>query len=211
MIKVFQSHQLLVESVYLSNLTKNIDDHVAVSLEVFPFPKDHFNRTEISGMAFVLSNQTFKPSKKFGRYFFIGDLYEHFAGSMETKNKSSIGAAVGGSVLLLLSLLVGIYAFRQQRRVEIANKQNNPFASWESNKRSGDVPQLKGARSFSFEKPRKYTNNFSEGNVIGTSGYRKVYRGALPIELLVAVKRAQQGSMQGGLEFKTEIELLSSL
>lgn len=26
---------------------------------------------------------------------------------------------------------------------------------------------------------------------------------------LVAIKRAQQGSMQGGLEFKTEIELLS--
>lgn len=27
--------------------------------------------------------------------------------------------------------------------------------------------------------------------------------------LVVAIKRAQQGSMQGGLEFKTEIELLS--
>ena len=26
---------------------------------------------------------------------------------------------------------------------------------------------------------------------------------------VVAIKRAQQGSMQGGLEFKTEIELLS--
>lgn len=26
---------------------------------------------------------------------------------------------------------------------------------------------------------------------------------------LVAIKRAQQGSMQGGLEFKTEIEMLS--
>lgn len=26
---------------------------------------------------------------------------------------------------------------------------------------------------------------------------------------IVAIKRAQQGSMQGGLEFKTEIELLS--
>ena len=26
---------------------------------------------------------------------------------------------------------------------------------------------------------------------------------------VIAIKRAQQGSMQGGLEFKTEIELLS--
>lgn len=31
----------------------------------------------------------------------------------------------------------------------------------------------------------------------------------LPGGQIVAVKRAQQGSMQGGLEFKTEIELLS--
>lgn len=37
----------------------------------------------------------------------------------------------------------------------------------------------------------------------------QVYRGTLPTGQLVAIKRAQQGSTQGGLEFKTEIELLS--
>jgi len=37
----------------------------------------------------------------------------------------------------------------------------------------------------------------------------QVYRGTFSNGQLVAVKRAQQGSMQGGLEFKTEIELLS--
>uniref|UniRef100_A0A0D2ZZD2 non-specific serine/threonine protein kinase n=2 Tax=Brassica TaxID=3705 RepID=A0A0D2ZZD2_BRAOL len=36
-----------------------------------------------------------------------------------------------------------------------------------------------------------------------------VYRGILPSGQLIAIKRAQQGSLQGGLEFKTEIELLS--
>ena len=39
--------------------------------------------------------------------------------------------------------------------------------------------------------------------------YLQVYRGTFSNGQLVAVKRAQQGSMQGGLEFKTEIELLS--
>nr|XP_016434361.1 PREDICTED: probable leucine-rich repeat receptor-like protein kinase At5g49770 [Nicotiana tabacum] len=53
------------------------------------------------------------------------------------------------------------------------------------------------------------TNNFSETNDIGSGGYGKVYRGTLPNGHLVAVKRALQGSMQGALEFKTEIELLS--
>lgn len=37
----------------------------------------------------------------------------------------------------------------------------------------------------------------------------QVYKGTLPDGQTVAIKRAQQGSMQGGLEFKTEIELLS--
>ncbi|CAL5340964.1 unnamed protein product [Camellia sinensis] len=36
-----------------------------------------------------------------------------------------------------------------------------------------------------------------------------VYRGTLPTEQLVAIKRAQRGSLQGGLEFKSELELLS--
>ena len=31
----------------------------------------------------------------------------------------------------------------------------------------------------------------------------------LPDKQLVAIKRSKEGSMQGGLEFKTEIELLS--
>lgn len=36
-----------------------------------------------------------------------------------------------------------------------------------------------------------------------------MYRGTLANGQLVAIKRAHQGSTQGGLEFKTEIELLS--
>lgn len=37
----------------------------------------------------------------------------------------------------------------------------------------------------------------------------QVYRGILPSGQVIAIKRAQQGSMQGGSEFKNEIELLS--
>lgn len=39
--------------------------------------------------------------------------------------------------------------------------------------------------------------------------YIQVYRGTLPNGQIVAIKRSEKGSMQGGLEFKTEIELLS--
>ncbi|XP_071936043.1 leucine-rich repeat receptor protein kinase HPCA1-like [Coffea arabica] len=211
----FQSHQLPVDSVSLSNPSKNLDDYLTLSLEVFPSGLGYFNRTGISAIGFALSNQTFKPPPFFGPFFYRANGYQYFTGDLSSSNKSSsstaiiIGAAVGGSVLLLLLLVAGGYAFRQKRRAEIAAKHIDPFASWDRSKNNGGVPQLKGARNFSFEEVKKYTKNFSEANDIGSGGYGKVYRGTLPTGQLVAVKRAQQGSTQGALEFKTEIELLS--
>lgn len=50
----------------------------------------------------------------------------------------------------------------------------NHAASWDPNQSSGGIPQLKGARNFSFEELRKYTSNFSEVNNIGSGGYGMV-------------------------------------
>ncbi|KAK4378757.1 hypothetical protein RND71_000619 [Anisodus tanguticus] len=210
----FQKRPLPVDSVSLSNPTKNLDDYLVIHLQVFPSSQDYFNRTGVSGIGFVLSNQTFKPPSSFGPFFFIGEGYKYFDGeSTESKKATStgiiVGAAVGGSVLAILALIIGIYAFRQKKRAEDAAKRSDPFASWNSNKHSGAVPQLTGARFFSFEELKKWTNNFSETNNIGSGGYGKVYRGTLPNGELVAIKRALQVSMQGAHEFKTEIELLS--
>lgn len=210
----FKLHQLPVDSVNLSHPRKDPSTYLVLNLQVFPFGQDRFNRTGISSIGFALSNQTFKPPLQFGPFFFIGDAYLYFADEVTGSKKSSntgviIGAAAGGSVLLLLLLGAGLYAHRQKKRAERATEHNNPFAHWESNKSIGGVPQLKGARNFSFEELRKYSNNFSETNDIGSGGYGNVYRGVLPTGELIAIKRAQQGSMQGGLEFKTEIELLS--
>ncbi|TXG53539.1 hypothetical protein EZV62_018795 [Acer yangbiense] len=208
----FQSVKLPVDSVSLSNPRKNQSQYLEISLAVFPLGQDSFNRTGISRIGFVLSNQTYKPPKEFGPFFFIGDGYRHFTGETRKSEKTSIGviigAAVGGCVLLLLLVLAGVYAYRQKRRAEKANDQN-PFAHWDPNKSSGSIPQLKGARCFSFEELNKYTNHFSDTNEVGSGGYGKVYRATLPSGQLIAIKRAQHGSMQGAVEFKTEIELLS--
>ncbi|KAM5574173.1 leucine-rich repeat receptor protein kinase HPCA1 [Rosa sericea] len=213
----FMSRKLSVDSVALSNLTKDSLAYLRLSLKVFPQSQDRFNRKEVSSIAFLLSNQTFKPQKSFGPFYFSGEYYQHFAVETEPSesNKSSnvgiiIGAAAGGSVLVLIFLLVGIYAIRQKRRAKRATDQNNPFGKWDVNyKNSGSIPQLKGARSFSFEELMKYSNNFSEVNDVGSGGYGKVYRGTLPAGQLIAIKRAHKESIQGGHEFKTEIELLS--
>ncbi|KAA8536659.1 hypothetical protein F0562_029137 [Nyssa sinensis] len=208
----FQSHQLPVDSVSLSHPTKNSNVYLLLRLEVFPFGQDHFNQAEISGIGFMLSNQTFKPPSTFGPFSFMGDSYEYFTGVESTGwNKSSrigilTGVAVGGFALMLLLVVAAVYGFHQKKR---ADKQNNPFATWDHDKSNGGIPQLKGARCLSFQELKKCTNNFSEVNDIGTGGYGKVYKGALPTGQLVAIKRARQESKQGGVEFKNEIELLS--
>lgn len=100
LMQTFQNRQLPVESVSLSNPTKNLDDYLVIHLQVFPSTQDFFNRTGVSGIGFVLSNQTFKPPSSFGPFFFIGEGYKYFDG-----NKTSSFA-----YLLLISHLRHICA-----------------------------------------------------------------------------------------------------
>nr|XP_043621506.1 leucine-rich repeat receptor protein kinase HPCA1-like [Erigeron canadensis] len=214
MIRSFSLSQLPVDSISVSNPFKNVDDYLVIKLQIFPSGEERFNRTGILGLGFSLSNQTYKPPPAFGTYFFIGENYDFLLGGSGAGHKSSntgaiVGAVVGGCVLVVLLILAGMYAFRQKGRAERANQESSPFALWDVNNGSGAVPQLKGAKAFSYEELSKYTNNFSESNNIGTGGYGMVYKGSLPNGQLIAIKRAKQGSTQGGLEFKTEIELLS--
>ncbi|XAR68684.1 Non-specific serine/threonine protein kinase [Bertholletia excelsa] len=199
-------------SVSLQNPFFNIDDYLQVQLELFPSTGKYFNRSEILRLGFALSNQTYKPPPEFGPYYFIASPYFFTDEHKGTSVSSSmiIGISVGCGILVLVLLGLGAYAVRQKKRAEKAIGLSKPFASWApSGKDSGGAPQLKGARWFSYDELKKCTSHFSERNEIGSGGYGKVYRGMLPGGQVVAIKRAQQGSMQGGLEFKTEIELLS--
>ncbi|KAJ9693520.1 hypothetical protein PVL29_009464 [Vitis rotundifolia] len=198
-------------SVFLENPFFNIDDYLQIQLALFPPTGKSFNRSEVLRIGFSLSNQTYKPPAEFGPYYFIASPY-HFQGHGGTSFSLGviIGIAIGCTILVVGLVALGIYAVRQKKRAERAIELSKPFASWApSGKDSGSAPQLKGARWFSYDELKKCTNNFSESNEIGSGGYGKVYRGMLSGGQIVAIKRAQQGSMQGGLEFKTEIELLS--
>ncbi|XP_010688349.2 leucine-rich repeat receptor protein kinase HPCA1 isoform X1 [Beta vulgaris subsp. vulgaris] len=200
-------------SVSLQNPFFNIDDYLQVHLEIFPSGTKYFNRSEILRIGFDLSNQTYKPPPKFGPYYFIASPYLFPA----TTGRASIslgliaGIATICTFLVIMVVGVGIYAMQQKIRAERAVGLSRPFVSWGSsgNLDSGSAPQLKGARWFSYDELKKCTTSFSERNQIGSGGYGKVYKGVLTDGQQVAIKRAQHGSKQGGVEFKTEIELLS--
>lgn len=135
LMKFFQSHQLPVETVLLSDPRTDQFQYLLLDLSVFPYGADSFNRSGILMLAFVFSNQTFKPPKEFfGPYAFNGDKYEHFLDDTRKSKNSSIGikigAGVGALVFFLLLMLAGIYAYRQKTRAERANKNCNPFGTF---------------------------------------------------------------------------------
>lgn len=68
---------------------------------------------------------------------------------------------------------------------------------------------IKGVKGFTFAELAKATNDFHADHDLGQGGYGKVYKGVLAGGVVVAIKRAQEGSMQGTTQFYTEIELLS--
>ncbi|XP_074295598.1 leucine-rich repeat receptor protein kinase HPCA1 [Silene latifolia] len=197
-------------SVSLQNPFFNTDDYLQVHVDLFPTVDKYFNRSVVQKIGFDLSNQTFKPPKEFGPYYFIASPYVFPAGSGRPSVGLIAGVAAGCAFLIFVVVGVGIYAVYQKRRAERAIGLSRPFVSWgSSGKDSGVTPQLKGARWFAYDELKKCSNNFSERNEIGSGGYGKVYKGVVANGQQVAVKRAQQGSMQGGMEFKTEIEMLS--
>ncbi|KAK3135247.1 hypothetical protein QOZ80_5BG0416590 [Eleusine coracana subsp. coracana] len=201
-------------SVYLSDLHFNSDNYIEVQVKLFPSSGTTFNLSELIRIGFDLSNQTFKPPPMFGPYYFIAYPYVPLSGGAAGGKKSQIstgaiaGIAVAGSLLVIALIAVVLFTLRKNQKTTEITGRTDPFASWGvSQKDSGGAPQLKGARFFSFEELKSSTNNFSDE--IGSGGYGKVYKGMLVDGTRVAIKRAEPGSMQGVVEFKNEIELLS--
>ncbi|XP_023895108.2 leucine-rich repeat receptor protein kinase HPCA1 isoform X3 [Quercus suber] len=213
LMRSFHSHQLPVDSISLtlSNPIKASSEYLEVKLKVFPYGQVCFNLTGIYSIGFMLSNQTFKPPPPFGPFYFIGDKYEKYTESKKSSRSSIvIEVVVGGSILLLVILLAGVYVLHTKKRAKRAIEHTSHFsAQLDQSNKGGSVIKVKGVGWFSLKELEKYTNHFSVANEIGSGGYGKVYQGSLPTGQLIAIKRAKKESMQGGLEFKTEIELLS--
>ncbi|XBI35786.1 hypothetical protein VPH35_121428 [Triticum aestivum] len=135
---------------------------------------------------------------------FIPGWYENVL-PRRTKSSLSTGATVGiviaaFAAAAILSSLVTLIILRRR-------------SSQISKRRTAIRIQMKieGVKDLTFEELSKCTSNFSDSALIGQGGYGKVYRGVLVDGTGAAVKRTQQGSLQGSEEFFTEIELLSRL
>jgi serine/threonine protein kinase len=137
-------------------------------------------------------------------------LLEPYQEETSTSSKSGIskgalaGIVLGGiAAAVTLSEIVSLLILRMRSRDyhTISRKRHLSKASL----------KIDGVKDFNYGEMALATNDFDSSAQVGQGGYGRVYRGILADGTVVAIKRAQEGSLQGEKEFLTEIELLSRL
>ncbi|KAK7287033.1 hypothetical protein RIF29_00005 [Crotalaria pallida] len=119
-------------------------------------------------------------------------------------SKGVLVAAILAAVAFVLAISAVVILLINRRHVGYFHKL--------SNKRTSSSISIKiGLKSFTYKELALATDKFSSLNKVGRGGYGNVYKGILSDETFVAVKRAEEDSLQGQKEFLTEIELLSRL
>ncbi|KAH7542848.1 hypothetical protein FEM48_Zijuj02G0118500 [Ziziphus jujuba var. spinosa] len=170
-----------------------------------------FNDSEVQRIRNKYTSWKIPDSELFGPYellnFTLLGPYQHI---FPTSTKSGIstgalaGFILGGiAVAVTLSAIVSLLILRRRTRDyrAISRKRRISKASI----------KIDGVKDFTYGEMALATNDFDSSAQVGQGGYGKVYRGILTDGTVVAIKRAQENSLQGEREFLTEIQLLSRL
>lgn len=76
----FGTHAPPVDVVSLSNPFRDASNYLEISLEIFPLNRIYFTRKELFILGFTFSNQTYKPPKDYGPYYFKFQEYQGYMG-----------------------------------------------------------------------------------------------------------------------------------
>ncbi|KAL9994804.1 putative protein kinase RLK-Pelle-LRR-VIII-1 family [Helianthus debilis subsp. tardiflorus] len=171
-----------------------------------------FNTSEVLRIRSLFTQWRIPDSEIFGPYelldFTLVGPYRDIIPPRSSSNGISKGAVAGivvGAIVgaVLLSALASLYILRMHRKKYYAVSKRRRV--------SRASLKIEGVKSFTYEEMKRATNNFDVHSEVGQGGYGKVYKGIFTDGTVVAIKRAEEGSLQGEKEFLTEIELLSRL
>ncbi|WZY79859.1 hypothetical protein YC2023_026243 [Brassica napus] len=186
---------------------------LAINMKVFPDLNSKFNSTELPRIVDFFATFSLDTDDSLGPYEIIyinllgpyKDVTLNLYPSKSGMSKGvKIGIIVGGTIAFFLGLsFLALLLFFIKRKAKHVQQQQEPIPKSPMN--------MESVKGYNFMELDTATSSFSDLSQIGRGGYGKVYRGHLPCGLIVAVKRAEQGSLQGQKEFYTEIELLSRL
>ncbi|XP_050254697.1 wall-associated receptor kinase 1-like [Quercus robur] len=125
--------------------------------------------------------------------------------------KLTVGIGVG-----LLVLLVGgswiYWGLKKRKLIQLKEKffqQNGGILLQQ--KLSNYQGSVETAKIYSAEELEKATNNYNESRVLGQGGYGTVYRGILPDNKEIAIKKSKIGSQHQVEQFINEITVLTQI
>ncbi|EOA18978.1 hypothetical protein CARUB_v10007617mg [Capsella rubella] len=218
--------------ISIDSFSWQLGPRLAMNMKIFPeysALNSKFNNTEVQRIVDFFATFTLDTDDSLGPYEIIkidtgaykdGNIhifYSSLLNKMITiKFPEKSGRSKGGKVgivlgaiafFLVLSSLALIFFIRRRKQ-----KRKTKEADMEQEQPISKSPMnMESVKGYNFAELDSATSSFSDLSQIGRGGYGKVYKGHLPGGLVVAVKRAEQGSLQGQKEFFTEIELLSRL
>ncbi|XP_039136107.1 probable LRR receptor-like serine/threonine-protein kinase At1g06840 [Dioscorea cayenensis subsp. rotundata] len=201
--------ELLLYQLYIDTFSWEEGPRLGMNLKLFPSNGSRFNSSEVLRIRGMFTGWLIGDSDLYGPYELINFTLGSYASVIPSRPKSGLGAgAVVGIVLgavavaITLSVIITMVIMKRFSTYSVATRKRSVSR----------IPiKIEGVKSFTFQEMSQATDNFSNAAQVGQGGYGKVYKGILADGTVVAIKRAQEGSLQGSKEFFTEIELLSRL
>ncbi|XP_030967304.1 probable LRR receptor-like serine/threonine-protein kinase At1g06840 isoform X4 [Quercus lobata] len=188
-----------------------VGPRLKITLKFFPENTSLFNSSEVQRITSNFTSWKIPLSYVFGPYELLGldllDVYKSEVGNSPSSgiSKGALAGTVVGTIAgaVTLSVIVSLLILRvHMRKHHVVSKRRHA---------SRTTMKIDGVKDFTYGEMALATNNFDSSSQVGQGGYGMVYKGILADGTLVAIKRAQEGSLQGEREFLTEIELLSRL
>ncbi|XP_074277113.1 putative LRR receptor-like serine/threonine-protein kinase At1g06840 isoform X2 [Silene latifolia] len=217
-ISAFESyitHALKMElyQLYIDSYAWEEGPRLRMDLKLFPqinAVNHTFNDSELLFIRIKYATWHFPGSELFGPYELLNfTLLGPYSSVKFQNNKSSINKAVLGIILIGVSLFAVITTVAVTLLIlKWKRRQRQLSRRILSEKMS---IKIDGVKEFTFKEMARATNNFNSSSQVGRGGYGKVYKGTLADDTVIAVKRAEEGSLQGTREFLTEIHILSRL
>ncbi|XP_027767644.1 probable LRR receptor-like serine/threonine-protein kinase At1g06840 isoform X3 [Solanum pennellii] len=209
--------KLNISQLHLNTFSLEAGPRVKMYLRIFPIFDDSnssrlFNKSEVLRLRSMFTGWLIPDNDLFGPYELINfTLLADYREFIPPPSSSGISkGALAGIILGVIAGAVTISAFVSLLILRLHMKKHHHASSKRSLLSKISV-KIDGVKEFNFEELTLATKNFDNSSIVGQGGYGKVYQGTLADGTAVAIKRAQEGSLQGQKEFLTEIELLSRL
>ncbi|XP_059429377.1 probable LRR receptor-like serine/threonine-protein kinase At1g06840 [Corylus avellana] len=208
--------EILPYQLYLDTFAWESGPRLRMFLKLFPDAFDinnsfTFNRREVRRIMDKFTTWSIPDSDLFGPYelmnFTLSSVYIDVVAKSpgSTLSKGALAGIILGTIAgaVTLSAIVSLLILRKHTKKHHAVSKRRRL--------SRASMKIDGVKDFTYGEMALATNNFNISTQVGQGGYGKVYKGILADGTVVAIKRAQEGSLQGEKEFLTEIELLSRL